>query len=219
MIPYKYAGIRSDFISKILKMKSLTLGFVALALVASSQAFSLRKISFGTRASCPAIRTKTDFDIPKVKFEQLPFIYVMPQGKLQFQYTGVWYQVEGIASFFQPADTSCVKATYTQRDDLSVYVRNEGIYKNGQEYKDICGYAESTDSNNPGALKLHFPGTPEGDYWVLDTDYENFSAVYSCGTILGLVKLEYAFLLTRDAQPSEETVITFLWCQKLSFLI
>jgi apolipoprotein D and lipocalin family protein len=74
------------------------------------------------------------------------------------------------------------------------------------DFNEICGYAVSKDPNNLGQLALQFPGTPEGDYWVLDTDYENYSAVYSCGTLFGLVKLEYAFVLTRDANPSEEIV-------------
>ena len=62
------------------------------------------------------------------------------------------------------------------------------------------------DPENPAQLKLNFPGTPEGDYWVLDTDYENWSAVYSCGDIFGLIKFEYAFLLARDPHPAEEYV-------------
>merc|ERR1719468_615664 len=94
-------------------------------------------------------------------------------------YIGDWYQVQGIPSFFQEDQNKC---------------------------QEICGYAENKDASHPAELKLNFPGTPEGDYWVIDTDYENWSAVYSCGDIFGLVKFEYAFLLTRTPQPSEEAV-------------
>ena len=80
-------------------------------------------------------------------------------------------------------------------------------YYTGDDFREICGYAESRDPANPAQLKLNFPSTPEGDYWVIDTDYENWSAVYSCGDIFGLIKFEYAFLLTREAHPSEEVVI------------
>lgn len=38
----------------------------------------------------------------------------------------------------------------------------------------------------------------------MDTDYENWSAVYSCGDIFGLIKFEYAFALTRTPDPSAE---------------
>ena len=124
-----------------------------------------------------------------------------------YQYTGDWFQVQGIPSFFQPADTQCVRATYKLRDEKSISVRNIGYFGDSQDdFQEICGYAESKDPSNPAQLKLHFPGTPEGDYWVLDTDYDNWSAVYSCGDIFGLVKFEYAFLLTRENHPSEEVV-------------
>ena len=129
----------------------------------------------------------------------------------QFQYLGDWYQVQGIPSFFQPADTHCVRATYTRRDDLSINVRNIGIFGSGD--KEICGHADSKDEANPAQLKLYFPGTPEGDYWVLDTDYENWSAVYSCGDIFGLIKFEYAFALTRTPHPSAEVVSFPNYCK------
>ena len=124
------------------------------------------------------------------------------------QYLGDWYQVQGIPSFFQPADAHCVRATYSRRDDTSINVRNIGIFSN--EDKEICGHADSKDPSNPAQLKLYFPGTPEGDYWVLDTDYENWSAVYSCGDIFGLIKFEYAFALTRTPDPSAEVVSLIL---------
>ena len=47
-----------------------------------------------------------------------------------------------------------------------------------------------------------------GDYWVIDTDYDTFASVYSCSDALGLVKFEIAYILTREKNPSEETVYT-----------
>merc|ERR1719215_118704 len=156
-------------------------------LAATSEAKSFFKWSIGSRASCPVVSSKSSFDINS--------------------YIGDWYQVQGIPSFFQPAETNCVRATYTVRSDTSINVRNIGFFKEDQnKFQEICGYAENKDASHPAELKLNFPGTPEGDYWVIDTDYENWSAVYSCGDIFGLVKFEYAFLLTRTPQPSEEAV-------------
>ena len=43
-----------------------------------------------------------------------------------------------------------------------------------------------------------------GDYKVLTTDYKNYAVVYSCTNILGLAKLEYVWILSRDIKlPSE----------------
>ena len=49
-----------------------------------------------------------------------------------------------------------------------------------------------------------------GDYWVIDTDYDTFASVYSCGDILGIVKIELAYILTREKNPSEETVLMLI---------
>ena len=53
-----------------------------------------------------------------------------------------------------------------------------------------------------------------GDYWVIDTDYDTFASVYSCAD-LGPIKFELAYILTREKNPSEETVLTFYFMNKL----
>ena len=68
---------------------------------------------------------------------------------------------------------------------------------------------QADPENAPGELMVYFYGSP-GDYWVLDTDFDSFSSVYSCteGLVDGVVKYEYAFILTREKYPSNETVRT-----------
>merc|ERR1712241_1055143 len=120
--------------SEILNMKAFICLLVTL--IASSEAKSAWKMTFGeTKASCPTVATKSTFDIAA--------------------YLGDWYQVQGIPSFFQPADAHCVRATYTKRDDTSINVRNIGIFSN--EDKEICGHADSKDPANPAQLALFFP--------------------------------------------------------------
>ena len=70
-------------------------------------------------------------------------------------------------------------------------------------------WIQADPENAPGELIVYFYGSP-GDYWVLDTDFDSFSSVYSCteGLVDGLVKYEYAFILTREKYPSNETVRT-----------
>jgi len=41
---------------------------------------------------------------------------------------------------------------------------------------------------------------------LIETDYDNYAAVYSCADILGLFKIEYGWLLARSRTPSEEVV-------------
>ena len=48
-----------------------------------------------------------------------------------------------------------------------------------------------------------------GTYWVLDTDYETWASVYSCTEIAGIIKLEFAWVLGRVPEISEEQVLVF----------
>jgi hypothetical protein len=41
---------------------------------------------------------------------------------------------------------------------------------------------------------------------LIETDYDNYAAVYSCFDVLGLFKFEYAWLLARSKAPSDEVV-------------
>jgi hypothetical protein len=49
----------------------------------------------------------------------------------------------------------------------------------------------------------------------MDTDYNTFAAVYSCATVPGVGKFEYAWLLTRDRKPSRKVVRIFTVAYKL----
>merc|ERR1719400_662127 len=64
------------------------------------------------------------------------------------------------------------------------------------------GAAYVPDPAHPGELIVHFPGTPvDGDYWILDTDYENYAVVYACvDYIFGLIHFEFAWILGREQQ-------------------
>ena len=45
------------------------------------------------------------------------------------------------------------------------------------------------------------------NYTVMDTDYENFSIVYSCKPIWwGFASQEYLWILTRDPEPTDEYI-------------
>ena len=126
----------------------------------------------------------------------------------------------GIPAFFQPSGTSCVKATYSAKgnkiaresktrlsfkkkipvfsDDGTVGVRNTATKPDGETFQEICGYADVPDPSKPGELQVHFPFSPAGDYWVIDTDYESFTSIYACQDVLGLFKIEFAWILVRD---------------------
>jgi len=113
------------------------------------------------------------------------------------KFLGDWYQVSGLPAFFQPEGTTCIRATYGEMDYGKISVRNVAINPAGS-FDEICGYAEVPNPAYPGELLVHFPFSPPGDYWLLDTDYENFASVYACTDVLGLLKIEFAWILVRD---------------------
>ena len=59
----------------------------------------------------------------------------------------------------------------------------------------------------PGELDLYFAGFPAGEYWILDTDYESYTAIYTCGDRRLLnIRSETAWIMTREPNPPQETV-------------
>ena len=102
-------------------------------------------------------------------------------------------------------------------------VHNVATKQNG-DFDVIDGSAFIPDENFPGELKVEFPGSnvnrverkvfdrtcsdPAGDYWIIETDYTNYSVVYSCvDFLLGAIKLEFAWILSREKNLDPEMVI------------
>lgn len=48
-----------------------------------------------------------------------------------------------------------------------------------------------------------YPGPPNGNIWILETDYTTYTAVYDCESVAG-VKAEFAWIMTRNNTISSE---------------
>merc|ERR1712130_517989 len=89
-----------------------------------------------------------------------------------------------------------------------VSVLNVATKSNGDLDK-ILGSAYVPDPELPGELLVQFPGNPEGSYWILETDYHNYSVVYSCTDFLfGAIKLEFAWILAREKHLDPDMIGT-----------
>ena len=96
----------------------------------------------------------------------------------------------------------CSQAKYSLRKDGFVVVQNSQYYKG--KIDDIKGSAKC---NGPHC-KVGFFLFLDGDYRVLDTDYENYSVVYSCSQSFIFIKTEYIWILTRDPKPAASVIST-----------
>ncbi|KAK3928295.1 Apolipoprotein D [Frankliniella fusca] len=119
------------------------------------------------------------------------------------KYVGFWYQLEATSQVWQFGG-KCPTANYTLEDTGRVHVKNS-MKVFGKEVAQE-GYAELV--GEPGEAKLNVVfevplfGHREASYFVVDTDYENFSVVYSCSSI-GPMKAEFGYILGRKPTLDE----------------
>ncbi|XP_076323583.1 apolipoprotein D-like isoform X2 [Tachypleus tridentatus] len=119
---------------------------------------------------CPQPPVKADFELEK--------------------YLGTWYEVEKNPTVFQSGQ-KCTSATYTLKDNGKVTVFNKAAIAETGDVTTIEGEAYIPDPSEPAKLLVSFPGNPfDSNYWILDTDYEKYSVVFSCQGILGVFRIE-----------------------------
>ncbi|XP_065133272.1 apolipoprotein D [Paramisgurnus dabryanus] len=121
------------------------------------------------------------------------------------RYMGRWYEIMKIPNSFQFGE--CSQATYALSDGI-VLVRNDELLADGT-VSFIEGTAKITDPSEPAKLQVSFFEGAASPYWVLDTDYDNYTLVYSC-TQLGVLRVEFSWIMSRDRTLPKETVSELL---------
>lgn len=130
------------------------------------------------------------------------------------RYMGLWYEVNRYWQIFE-LNGKCVTAEYAFNATTGrVSVKNSMVDATTLQAKSIEGFAElSEPTADPlvGKLAVTFKIPVVGDrkapYWVVDTDYVNYSVVYSCTSILlGALHVESAWVLSRTPQVSDPNV-------------
>ncbi|XP_047446302.1 apolipoprotein D-like [Mugil cephalus] len=130
---------------------------------------------------CPRPAVQSDFDAAK--------------------YLGRWYEIQRLPHTFQKGE--CSTATYSLKSPGVIGVLNRELLDDGT-INALTGSAKS--SSEPAKLLVSFfENSPPAPYWVLSTDYDNYALVYSC-TDLGLIHLEFAWILSREPSLPEETI-------------
>ncbi|KAK5860211.1 hypothetical protein PBY51_021704 [Eleginops maclovinus] len=119
------------------------------------------------------------------------------------RYLGKWFDIQRLPHNFQKGE--CCTATYSLQSPGVVGVLNSELLSDGT-ISSISGSATAKDPSEPAKLQVSFfENAPPAPYWVLSTDYENYSLVYSC-TDLGVLHVDFAWILSRQPTLSEETL-------------
>ncbi|XP_052748798.1 uncharacterized protein LOC113518406 [Galleria mellonella] len=133
--------------------------------------------------NCPDVSAMTDFDPSR--------------------YTGKWYEAEKYFFLFEFGG-KCVTANYDTKDDGVMTVTNKQLSSFTGIQSEIDGEATQISRSDEGKLSVRFPSLPvnvAAPYWVVDTDYDNYSIIWSCNDF-GLFHTRNAWILTRERNPS-----------------
>ncbi|XP_053186138.1 apolipoprotein D-like [Scomber japonicus] len=119
------------------------------------------------------------------------------------RYLGTWYDIQRLPHTFQRGE--CSTATYSLLSPGVVGVLNKELLADGTT-NSISGSARAKDPSEPAKLLVSFfENSPPAPYWVLSTDYDSYSLVYSC-TDLGVLHVEFAWIMSREPTLPEETL-------------
>uniref|UniRef100_A0A2A4JTG4 Lipocalin/cytosolic fatty-acid binding domain-containing protein n=1 Tax=Heliothis virescens TaxID=7102 RepID=A0A2A4JTG4_HELVI len=112
------------------------------------------------------------------------------------RYAGTWYDIESYPTSFQSG--TCNTATYTANTDGTIIVENTQVVN--QVLQTTTGTATPTTSDNSAKFDVTFSlssGPATTKYWVLATDYDSYSLVYSCRNIDSESRAVYSWKLSR----------------------
>ncbi|XP_068437848.1 gamma-glutamyl hydrolase-like [Clinocottus analis] len=156
--------------------------FQVLLLLLVAPAPSTRAQSFHP-GKCPQPPVQEDFDVTK--------------------YMGTWYEIEKLPAVFERG--TCNQATYSTLPDGTVKVRNAELLSNGKR-NTIEGVARVKNLSQPAMLGVSFfKGASDAPYWVLSTDYQSYSLVYSC-TDYFLFHVDFAWILARARVLADDVI-------------
>ncbi|GFO04336.1 apolipoprotein d [Plakobranchus ocellatus] len=121
------------------------------------------------------------------------------------QYLGTWYEYKRFPAIFE-AGLDCTTATYGDAGD-KISVTNSGTLRLNffgrrivLNENSIDGFASIPDPSKPAELSVSFGGVDMGgnspNYFIQDTDYINYSVVFSCAQFPGF-NIQFAWILTR----------------------
>jgi apolipoprotein D and lipocalin family protein len=119
------------------------------------------------------------------------------------RYFGLWYEIQRDANFVFSYGEDCETMEYSGTDDGGLHVRNSQWNSLTSEREAIEGTAVCDGAKCEANF---FSFAPLADYRVLDTDYTNYSVVYSCADLPSNQRLEDLWIISREQTLSQELI-------------
>jgi len=113
-------------------------------------------------------------------FKSCPSPPVMKSFDLN-KYLGTWFEIERNYNPYETTKHTCGKTVVSTVDMRDYNVMFNTTWKYRGEIKGNIINGRYDAKNKSAKLKIKpIPLFPKQDYWILDTDYDNFAIVWSC---------------------------------------
>ncbi|XP_015785530.1 apolipoprotein D-like [Tetranychus urticae] len=122
------------------------------------------------------------------------------------KYLGAWYEIKSTKPIFENG-LRCVKTIYGMDNFQIVFVNNSAV-----DLANNALFSLGVASHLENALSVHtffsngLSDSPYSQYWVVDTDYDNYALVVSCNAVAPLFTIRDAWILSRKPTLDDDIV-------------
>lgn len=159
--------------------------FVCLLILSVTKQSVKTQVAFD--AVCPDVNVVQNFDAQK--------------------YSGVWFEIESYPGMIDEFDI-CVSLNYTMQTDGNLQVSSSWFNTSSKVHESIQGSVRLINPSLGAKLLVTFPTSPvsqsmstDGNFWLLETDYVNYSIVFLCLPVGSNISFQYLSYLSRERFP------------------
>ncbi|KAK9869302.1 hypothetical protein WA026_003054 [Henosepilachna vigintioctopunctata] len=122
------------------------------------------------------------------------------------KFNGVWYEAERSPIRFEDGG-SCTKHSFTPVSNLKLHVLISQLLRKSGQTRLIEGSATLINKADEAKFTVNLnigPGSRPTPYWVLEVNFNEYLALWSCSQIDANTYAEFSIILARSRNPSQE---------------